>query len=71
MYLVDAGRTIPASREISIRTLPTNSRQRAFQMIFLASAQRARIIDLLFLLFLVLFVSHLNVVCVYGPLKVK
>jgi hypothetical protein len=39
MYFIDAGRTIPDSREMSIRMLPISKRQRAFQMILLASAQ--------------------------------
>jgi hypothetical protein len=39
MYFVDAGSTILASREISIKTLPKARRQRAFQMILRASAQ--------------------------------
>ena len=39
MNFVDAGKTIPASREISKSTLPASSRHLACQTILLASAQ--------------------------------
>ncbi len=58
MYLVDAGNTIPASREISISTLPKSSRQRAFQTICLASAH-ALVVDLLLFLF---FLGHVALI---------